>query len=345
MKSRTKHHLSEEKIAELLRVNFGEGCEASCITELTGGMFNAVYLIRRKREGDEIVLKVGVLPDTPHLSYEKDLMRREVECMRMISEQTTVPIPKVLACDFSRTRIAGDYFFMTKVEGVAFSSVSRKIEKTQRDQVLGEMAAYLAQMHQVKGTYFGYPTDDKSEQFGTWKEAFFHMYETLLADAKERGYKLPYDRIRKILKEYASYLEEIKEPALVEYDCHEGNVFVKENGDGKWHVAGIIDFERFFWGDPIADFTGVFFLLPDVRKEPAFLSAYLKASREHKEYTKDDEVRYLLYRMYILTIMSSEVFRYGRLYAWIQGTMGKRYLRQSMDLLEAMESKVKEPVI
>lgn len=338
MRSRTKYHLSDEKILELLKANFGKDTEAAAITELTGGMYNAVYLIDRK-EGDQVVLKVGVLPDTPHLSYEQNLMRREVECMKLIRDRTDVPIPEILACDFSRTRIPGDYFFMTKLEGVPFSTVSRKMEKPQRDQVLGEMAACLARIHQIKGDYFGYPTTNREEKFSGWKEAFLHMYETLLSDARKRSYKLPYDRIKELLMRYSCYLDEIKIPALVEYDCHEGNVFVKQNEDGQWHVEGIIDFERFFWGDPIADFTGVFFLLPDVRMEPAFLSSYLKASPERSEYTQRDAVRYCLYRMYILTIMSSEVFRYGRFYAWIQRTVGKRCLIKCMDELERQGEK------
>ncbi len=116
MKSKTKNHLSEEKIRELVKTNFGEECEVSSIKELTGGMFNAVYLIGRVREADEIILKVGVLPGSPLLSYEKDLMPTEVECINLIRENTKVPVPEVLAYDFSRTRIGSDYFFMTKIK-------------------------------------------------------------------------------------------------------------------------------------------------------------------------------------------------------------------------------------
>ena len=50
MKSRTKNRLSEEKIRELVRIHFGQDCETGEITELTGGMFNAIYRIERERE-------------------------------------------------------------------------------------------------------------------------------------------------------------------------------------------------------------------------------------------------------------------------------------------------------
>ncbi len=64
MKSRTKNHLSEEKIKELVRIHFGSSCEIGAITELKGGMFNAIYRIQRIREKDGLILKVGVAPGT-----------------------------------------------------------------------------------------------------------------------------------------------------------------------------------------------------------------------------------------------------------------------------------------
>ena len=79
MKSRTKNRLSEEKIRELVRIHFGQDCETGEITELTGGMFNAIYRIEREREEDAVILKVGVVPGTTLLTYEQDIMPVEVE--------------------------------------------------------------------------------------------------------------------------------------------------------------------------------------------------------------------------------------------------------------------------
>lgn len=97
MKSKTKNRLSEEKIRELVRIHFGQDCMTGEITELKGGMFNAIYRIERMKEKDAIILKVGVIPGTTLLTYERDIMPVEVECYRMIREQTTVQVPEVLA--------------------------------------------------------------------------------------------------------------------------------------------------------------------------------------------------------------------------------------------------------
>ena len=113
MKSRTKNLLTKQEIRKLVKINFGNACEIGRIEELKGGMFNAIYKISRVKEMDQSVLKVGAAPKTPLLTYEKDIMRTEVECYRLIKEHTNVPVPAVLAYDFSRKHIESSYFFMT----------------------------------------------------------------------------------------------------------------------------------------------------------------------------------------------------------------------------------------
>ena len=316
MKSKTKNRLSENKIKELVRIHFGRECETGEITELTGGMFNAIYRIERKNEKDAVILKVGVIPDTTLLTYERDIMPVEVECYRMIREQTTVPVPEVLAYDFSKRYIESNYFFMTELKGEPFSKVMKKMGQENADRIREELAGYLYQIHGVKGKYFGYFTKDERRQYSTWKEAFFHMFRQILVDGREHRVKLPYARIMAALQRYEGCLEDVTEPVLVEYDCHEGNIFVKKTGNS-YTIEGILDFERAFWGDPIADFPTAFVFTDDIRKETAFLNAYLRVSGRNA-YTETDAVKYQLYRMYILTIMAAETFRYGFLYGKLQ---------------------------
>lgn len=331
MKSKTKNRLSEEKIRELVRIHFGRECETGEITELTGGMFNAIYRIERKNEKDAVILKVGVIPDTTLLTYERDIMPVEVECYRMIREQTTVPVPEVLAYDFSKRYIESNYFFMTELKGEPFSKVMKKMGQENADRIREELAGYLYQIHGVKGKYFGYFTKDERRQYSTWKEAFFHMFRQILADGREHRVKLPYARIMAALQRHDGSLEDVTEPVLVEYDCHEGNIFVKKTGNS-YTIEGILDFERAFWGDPIADFPTAFVFTDDIRKETAFLNAYLRVSGRNA-YTETDAVKYQLYRMYILTIMAAETFRYGFLYGKLQGMWAKWQLRKCLRIL------------
>jgi fructosamine-3-kinase len=105
MKSNTKNILSESQIRELVRVNFGEACVVEHITELKGGMFNSAYIMERVKEKEKIVLKVSIVPGTKTLTYEQNLMPAEVEVYRLVDEKTTIPAPRILACDFSKKHI------------------------------------------------------------------------------------------------------------------------------------------------------------------------------------------------------------------------------------------------
>lgn len=328
MKSRTKNRLPEEKIRELVGIHFGQECETGMITELKGGMFNAIYRIERKKEQDAIILKVGVIPGTTLLTYERDIMPVEVECYRMIREQTTVPVPEVLAYDFSKKYIKSNYFFMTELKGEQFSSVMKKMGQDNVDKIREELAGYLYQLHGIKGDYFGYFSKDRSRQYSSWLDAFLHMFQQILTDSREHKVRLPYDRINVALRRNLRILEDVKEPSLVEYDCHEGNIFVKHTEQG-YVIEGILDFERAFWGDPIADFPTAFVFTDDIRKEKAFLRAYLKASGR-TEYTENDAAKYQLYRLYILTIMAAETFRYGFIYGKLQGMWAKWQIRKCL---------------
>lgn len=333
MKSKTKNILTDDKIRELAKINFGSRCEVRNITELKGGMFNAIYRLDRVHENDRVVLKVGAAPGTPLLTYERDLMPAEVACLHMIEAQALVPVPKVLAFDFSKKHISSNYFFMTAMEGVPLSSVSKKMSQDNLSKIKRELGGYLAQIHQIKGTYYGYFTEDPRCQYTTWKEAFTQMFGRILKDCHVRHVRLPYSRIEQAIAKNAKYLEGRKRPALIDYDCHEGNIFVKKNGD-TYEIEGILDLERAFWGDPIADFPAAFIFVDDIRREKDFLAGYLKENPEMSSLTEADTIRYQLYRMYILVIMAAEIFRYGFLYGQLQAVWAKYGIKKCLRELE-----------
>lgn len=316
VKSRTKNRIGNLKIEELTKLHFGPDCGIARIQELEGGMFSAVYRIEMEKRPGKLVLKIAPAPGAPLLTYEQDVMPTEVECLRLIREHTSIPVPEVLAYDFSKTVLNSNYFFMTALEGDTLDSVSNSMSQEDLSKIKAELGEYLAQLHQIGGSYYGYFTQDPAQQFPTWKEAFSHMFNQLLRDAQTRNIRLPYAKIRRVLSDCEIDLEELEAPSLVDFDCHQGNIFVKQV-DGSYQIVGIVDLERAFWGDPIGDFPAAFVFTDDLGQEPYFLCAYLTAA--HKTvYSSADAMRYLLYRLYLLTVMATETFRYDPLYAKVQ---------------------------
>lgn len=333
MKSRTKNLLSDEQIKKLVKVNFGDDCRVGVIEELKGGMFNSAYLIERLNERDKIVLKVSVAEGTPILSYEKATMYTEVEVYKMLAQQTSIPIPRLLAYDLSRKHISSDYFFMTALEGQTMTKV--KLKKDNKDSIMRELAGYFAQQHQIQGEYFGYFTQGGKYRFSTWKDAYHHMMDMILSDGKAHGRKLPYERYEKLLKDKGKYLEQVKDPILVNYDLHPGNIFLIKQGD-KYVIEGIVDFERAYWGDPYADFPAAFLMSDDVSKIESFWKAYKEAANINHDITKEEKIRLLMYRLYLFTIMWVEIYRYNLLYSKFQEFFSKKVALKCLNILEEL---------
>ncbi|SHL58385.1 Predicted kinase, aminoglycoside phosphotransferase (APT) family [Anaerocolumna jejuensis DSM 15929] len=331
MKCKTKNLLTEEQIKMLVNKNFGNNCIIKNIKELKGGMFNSAYLI--EAEGNNLVLKVSVGPDTPLLSYEKDIMAREIEVYQIITDKTEIPVPKVLAVDFSKRLISSNYFFMTALQGNAMNTLTKKLKVENKDKLKEELARYFAQLHQVKGVYFGYFTEDSKYRFSTWREGFLHMTDMILNDGKKLQIALPYERIEKVLKETAHYLDGIMEPALVDYDLWAGNVFLIQEGE-EYKVEGILDFERAFWGDPLADFPSAMMILQELKKEKAFFKVYAKETGREEKLSKEDLVRLTLYKTYLHLIMTVETYRYNFLYACFQKSYAKKVVLKCIKELE-----------
>ena len=161
----------------------------------------------------------------------------------------------------------------------------------------------------------------------------------MLEDGRRLKKKIPYDRIEHALQAHGDCLETPKVPALVDFDCHEGNIFVKQSADG-WHISGIVDLERAFWGDPIGDFPTAFIFCDDIRKEKALLETYLEKSDEIKTYTEMEVRKFLLYRMYVLTIMIAETFRFGgSAYGKLQEAFARKNLKKTLQELERLEGQ------
>src|SRR5690606_23078310 len=87
-----------------------------------------------------------------------------------------------------------------------------------------------------------------------WREAYLAMVDALLGDTVRYPTPLPApaDRIRSLLAAASPVLDEVTTPHLVHFDIWPGNVFLDLSGRPR--IQAIIDHERAFWGDPLAEF-------------------------------------------------------------------------------------------
>ena len=160
-------------------------------------------------------------------------------------------------------------------------------------------------MHRVTGTAFGYPSGALGPLAPEWRTAFSGMLEAILDDARRFSARLPraVDEIAGTLRTAYEALDEVAVPALVHFDLWDGNILVERSARSV-RIGGLIDGERMFWGDPLAEFVSLA-LLGDIRKDEAFLSGYREGSGR-AEFDRPALLRLALYRAYLYLIMLVE---------------------------------------
>ncbi|SES33919.1 Predicted kinase, aminoglycoside phosphotransferase (APT) family [Lentzea xinjiangensis] len=238
---------------------------------LGGGTYNSVWRVSA-REG-EFVLKLAP-GGRPGLTYERGLMRTEALFCALGS--AVAPVPEVVLTDHA------SFLLTTCLPGEPLSGRS----DVDRPEVRRRLGAAVRSVHEITGPGFGYP------QLGlhpTWTGAFFSMVDAVRADAVRHGVALPSPDLRK----HAAAFDEVRRPALVHFDLWDGNVLVRDG------LTGLVDGERAFWGDPVAEFVSLA-LFGTIEDDRDLLAGY------GFELTDSARLRLAAYQVYLYSIMLTE---------------------------------------
>ncbi|MEV4056076.1 aminoglycoside phosphotransferase family protein [Amycolatopsis sp. NPDC049688] len=242
--------------------------------DLGGGTYNRAVRLRLA-DGRRLVLKIA--PSAPGLSYEHDLLATEAEYYRLASG----PLPSVAGA-------GPGFLLMTEVPGEPWNHAPGA-----GPHLRTELGKIVAGLHETTGDGFGYLQDPLHP---TWFSAFTAMVDAILADAVRYRVHLPRPaaEIAHLVRRHEPLLELVTTPVLVHFDLWQGNILV----DGG-RVSGIIDAERAFWGDPVAEFVSLT-LFHD-------LDAPLLAGYGPAFFDAPARRRLTLYRVYLGLIMLVEM--------------------------------------
>ncbi len=257
MDSFSKIPLSVEIARDIVRHHFGAGRKLVAFEELREGFFNAAALLELD-DGLKCVLKAAPPAEVRVLRYEKDLMRAEVESMRLVRQRTQVPVPEVYIYDPTRRLLPSEFFVMEFVSGVPFHKLRAQLSDEVQLNVRREMGRMTREMAEITGPAFGYWVQPCPAGV-SWRDCFADMLQGVLQDGLDAQVDLerPYTEIFQILGRNFAALDEVSTPRLVHWDLWDGNVFVDPQTG---RVTGLIDFERALWADPLME---AIFMHPD----------------------------------------------------------------------------------
>ena len=208
-------------------------------------------------DGTRLVVKIPPASGTPLLRYERQgILATEALYYQLAGECRDVTVPDVVAVD--TVDAAGGYLVMTECPGTPWPQLAPSPAGSERDELRVVLGGQVARLHTITGPGFGYPSEPVGPLRETWRAAFLDMVNAVLADAETFAVVLPRP-IADILEWFnarAAALDEVTTPVLVHFDLWDGNVLV-ESGPARHRIGALIDAERAFWGDPLAEFVSL----------------------------------------------------------------------------------------
>lgn len=290
MESATKNRKTARQLSEMVDRAFGD-VGPLMLEELTEGFFNVAYLVALP-DGKEAILKIAPPKDSLIMTHEKNIMRSEVDCMRLVARETDVPVANILFYDDSHSLCDVDYFFMSKLAGKSFSSASGDLDDTDKRHINHALGEQNAKINGIKGTKFGY-FGQPDKQGTDWHSVFSDIVHDALADVEALNIDIgvKHETIERLLMEDKACFSEVETPALVHWDLWNGNVFIQGS-----KITGLIDFERCLWADPLMEFGFRAF-----SQNPDFLKGYGIAA-----FTEKQKQRIIWYDLYLYLISSLE---------------------------------------
>jgi aminoglycoside phosphotransferase (APT) family kinase protein len=291
----------------------------------TGGTFNDVHLVSLA-DGTRLVVKIPPVSGTPLLRYERQgILATEALYYQLAGQCGGVTVPAVIAVDSADP--AGGYLVMTECPGIPWPQLAPPPAGPDRDELRAVLGGQVARLHTITGTGFGYPSGSVGPLRETWRAAFLDMVDAVLADAETYAVTLPASiaGIREWFDARAPVLDEVTTPVLVHFDLWDGNILI-ESGSAGHRIGALIDGERAFWGDPLAEFVSLA-LYGDIERDTAFLDGYRGAGGA-VTFDVAARQRLSLYRTYLYLIM------------WVE-TVPRGFSRE---LLDRIYSRVFQPL-
>lgn len=197
-----------------------------------GYSFDKKYLVHNN-DGKKYLLRKAALEKFDRKQAEFDLLRE----MKRLEVQTSKPIEIGKWEDFQLC-----YYVLSYIEGEDARDGLPRLTNEEQFQI-----GYAAGIDMAKINTFPAPSSIEP-----WFERIVKKHQRYLEGFATCGVELRHaDKIKAFIDDNIQYIK--NRPNMLQHDdFHVGNLIVNER-----HYAGVIDFDRFDWGDPYFDFVKV----------------------------------------------------------------------------------------
>ncbi|GGR56166.1 phosphotransferase family protein [Streptomyces roseolus] len=273
-------------------------------TPLSGGLYNSADLVELQ-DGRRLVLKTAPEEGAPALAHERGLLGTEALFHRLAA-RAGVRVPAVLHHEPAGADTPAEWLLLTYLDGATWDASRAELTPADTAALRRRLGEALARVASVTGPVHGYPRPALGLCAPDWPGAFTAMLHAVLADADRFGVALPVPAglLGGLPARFGHRLAEVDRPALVHFDAWPGNLVLDRTGAGPWRLNGLIDGERAFFGDPLAEFVGLD-PLGSAEDDPDFLAGY-RSVAPALSLDAGARIRLALYRVYLALVMRVE---------------------------------------
>ncbi|MEU2548674.1 phosphotransferase [Streptomyces roseolus] len=273
-------------------------------TPLSGGLYNSADLVELQ-DGRRLVLKTAPEEGVPALAHERGLLGTEALFHRLAAG-AGVRVPAVLHHEGAGADTPAEWLLLTYLDGTTWDASRAELTPADTAALRRRLGEALARVASVTGPVHGYPRPALGLCAPDWPGAFTAMLHAVLADADRFGVALPVPAglLGGLPARFGHRLAEVDRPALVHFDAWAGNLVLDRTGAGPWRLNGLIDGERAFFGDPLAEFVGLD-PLGSAEDDPDFLAGY-RSVVPALSLDTGARIRLALYRVYLALVMRVE---------------------------------------
>ena len=263
----------------------GDSAELAEVRPLIGGCVNLTLGLKTK-DGQSAVLKICA--HRVNHAYAHEVF--QLELLRKIG----LPAPQVYAWKIGSLDDPYSYILMEYLDGMNLGQVKKTCSADEFDHLQCHLAELVLAMHEQTAPGYGRVRCDAAH-CEKWPIFFREVYEPMLRDvAKSRVLPVKCGRhLQKIHEKLDRILMDVDRPRLVHWDMWSTNLLAKRNGDGRWHISGILDPNcKYAHAEAELAYMELFHTAT-----PSFFKAY---QQRHKLSTEYHQVRKLIYQLYAL---------------------------------------------
>jgi fructosamine-3-kinase len=216
----------------------GTAAELGEVIPLEGGCISTTVKLELC-DHRQAVLKIS--PHRVDRSYEEEAYQLD------LLRQLGFPTPRVYAQHTGTLDDPFSYILLEFINGVDLGAAKRTCDERQFNGLQEELGEMVARLHGETSQSYSRLTPPSTYEapalFDCWSQFFREVFDPVWREAERCGLLSIKQRkqVGRIHERLDQLLQHDDQPRLVHWDIWSSNVLVKPNGDGRWHIAAILD--------------------------------------------------------------------------------------------------------